>query len=639
MLRAMILLTAAFSLRGAERMGPPTMSVRQPHELAEAYAIYKFMGSRPLPLRQAHEDWTRSRLRMQADPSLRKWLKDQQAQLDDWMTHGGDKANWVAGWSHNLVDSATGLPVQWSLNMPEPANYTSADKKIHGAWVMMVRTKNIKSVADAVRLWKLTGNAADLDWATRQLDFYASAYGSWPVQTLNGRSQMMGQSLDEATSGMMLVDAVRIIGDAVPSGRRQHWRQGLFTPMLANLRASNLGVNNIAVWQAAATAVIATELGDQTSFADAIDGENGIRAMLKRGITPDYIWFESSTGYGQYTQRALAELFLYLSLIGKAGIMEREMLLTQNMITAQASMRYSDGSLPVVGDTVPGIKAFEPSLLSITQRTMPVRIPTLPIGWDTVIDSDMPTASTPTEHHSRLWPSYQAAMLRRNGWELFTSWGQHSASHAQADALSYELRYNGNIISGAPGTANYGSSLFLTFLRTGAAHNQPLIDGEGETKFGPGNLVSADETRIVATHPGFVGASVSRTLALDEHGAAVTTHITSNAGLHRLGDVFNTPCRAIVDKRNLPSQLVAPPPVGKGFSWWKMTNASQPTTAWSTTLLCGTARFVLSLNTSEAGRVLVSSTPDRDGKLTRTAIYFEAPSATALTLNWRFASQ
>jgi hypothetical protein len=584
-------------------LSPPTISS---YSQAQSVAGYKFVGQPPAPLRVAHEDWAAVRQRIQEDPATREWVQNRQKRLDGWNARFKDKLDWVAGWGHNLLDPSTGLPTPWSWTMAEPANATQAEQKLHGAWVY------------------------NLDWAARQLDFYSDGYAKWPIQHLSGVSQLMGQSLDEATNGIALADAVRIIGSSVPSARRQRWRDGLFKPMLVNLRVSNRGQNNIAMWQAAAAAILAVELGDEAAYRDAINGDNGIRAMLARGVTTDHLWFEPSVAYGQYTQRALGTLFLYLSLTGRAEPLRHEILLTQDMMATATSMRFADGTLPAFGDSVPGIRAFDPSLLAITQRTMPLRVPELPLTWDTVLDPNLPTAPTPTEQASRFWPASQAAMLRRGGWELFTSWGQQSASHAQGDALSYELRYKGAVVSGAAGTANYGSELFLKYLRTSAAHNQPLIDGEGETRFGPGVLVGADASHLIAHHPGFGSAQVARTMTLNEQGAKIETRIVTAGAAHRLGDVFNTSCQFATVAPLARAQA----PLGLGLNWWKRTQVSPPLNEWSTTLACGRARFRLSIHASSSGRVFVSQAPDRTGSLTRIAIYFEAPAAEVLATTW-----
>ena len=45
---------------------------------------------------------------------------------------------------------------------------------------------------------RLTGDKRYADWVAAQLDFYAENYLRWPLQNKNGKSRLMGQSLDDA---------------------------------------------------------------------------------------------------------------------------------------------------------------------------------------------------------------------------------------------------------------------------------------------------------------------------------------------------------------------------------------------------------------------------------------------------------
>ncbi|PZU81629.1 MAG: hypothetical protein DI530_00695 [Sphingomonas sp.] len=579
------------------------------------------------PLRRAVEDWDAARRRVATDPAAQQWLRGVRARTDSWIAGYGDRADWVAGWAHDMVDARTGLPVSWQWTTPEPP----AGSKAHGAWVFYRRTANIQTVLDAARLFRLTGQARYRDWAAQQLDLYAAGYARWPLQTFSGQSRMMGQSLDEATASISLADAARLIAPAVDPGRVAQWNSGLFAPMLGDIVKSNSGRNNIAVWQASASAVLAAHLGRDADYRAAIDGPNGIRAMLDRGVTPDGLWFEPSAGYAAYTIQALASLFTFASLNGRDAPLRAAMETTQRMLISRALMRFSDGTLPAYGDTTYGTQAFPPALIEQTQRTMPIRAGTLRLSWATLLDPDMPMAPPPAQTASRDWPYSQVAMLREGDWEAFFLYGQRSASHAQGDALAYELRYRGVPVTSDQGSAAYGSTLFLDYLRRSVAHDAPIVDGHGQATFKPGQLISFADGRIAARHDGYPGASVTRSLSVGDKGAADTTTITATGGAaRRLGVVFNADCPVTPAGTLTPG----PAPAGDGFGWWRQTQVSGATTRWSATLACaGGASFTLALDADRPGRVFVSQAPDRAGRYgQRTAIYFEAGSTPALTL-------
>lgn len=617
---AILLLTAAQSQEG-ER------SQAEEDVLAHRYAEYKLGDGHGSTARAATEDWGKARQRIAANPALGRWVDTHVRRLTEWIDNYPDRAEWIAGWGHNLVDSKTKLPFRWSWTSPEPAQ----DSPEHAAWVYYRRSTNIGNVQEAARLFRLTGNTRLADWAVAQLDFYAENYGKWPVQSLNGHSQMMGQSLDEAVAAIALADAARLLRGHVPQGRRTKWDAGLFVPLMKNLQTSNRARDNISVWQGSAIAILALELDRPADFNQAISGPGGIREMLAKGVTEDFLWFEPSNSYAAYAQIALGHLFVAADLAGKGDALQREKLLVQDWLIGQASMRFSDGTMPAIGDTTPGQPAFNPRVLDITQRTIPIRAPRLGIGWAAIIDPPPEQALSPTtEMRSQLWKTIQVAMLRREGWELLFRYGQANQSHAQYDALSYDLRYRNTIIFEAPGVAAYGSPLFLNYLRQSLAHIMPIVDGQGQAQLGPGELIAFDDNQVAARHGDFaVGAIAERRVALTNGAMEEITRISAGQGMgSRLGEVFNTPCRVELAEAFQDASAAQ----GKGFNFWGKTRVAQNIQHWQTDLTCGDARFSFSLNADKPGRLYVAGAPDRSGKLARTAIYFET-SAPEKVLN------
>lgn len=86
------------------------------------------------------------------------------------------------------------------------------------------------------------------------------------------------------------------------------------------------------------------------------------------------------------------------------------------------------------------------------------------------------------------------AILRRGDWQVFFHYGQLDASHAQAEALNYELFLGNTDISHDPGTVGYGSVLHREYFTRGLAHNVPLVNGEGQAPWHPGELLGFDES-------------------------------------------------------------------------------------------------------------------------------------------------
>lgn len=597
-------------------------------KLMQVYTDYKLPSSAPLLLREAHEDWNGARARMAREPIVKRWIESRREAVERWMANRRDKSAWIAGWGHDLVDAATCLPMQWTPNMPEPPPEDEAAAKIHGAWVYYQRSSNIAFTLEAARLWRLTGDSQYRDWSAAQLDFYAANYERWPEQQhYKAYSRMMGQSLDEATNGILLADAMRLLSSETTSGRMLRWHQKLFKPLLINLERSNIGRNNIAVWQGSASAILALEIGDRAALHRALESATGVRAMLRKGVQADFTWFEPSLAYTNYTLRALATLFVHMSLSGHGDRFVRERLLTQNMIASLLAVRFGDGSIPALGDTSTKLRGVDPGLLIISQRTMPLSAGVLPLTWETLLDP-VETAPLPLENKSRVWSYAQFAMLRADNSELFTHWGHKNTSHAQHDTLSWEAQIGGAKVTGSAGTATYSSELFRRYLRTPGAHNVAMVDGKGQKEVGPGTLIGHNQEDLTAQASGYVGTRIERSFRIDKNSIEIRTTIESqDSSLHRLGEIFNTEC---VVTPNKPLSSVETP-AGEGFDWWKETRASEPSKEWLATLNCGNVKTVLKWQADHTGRVFLSSAPDATGPLKRTALYFEAQTSTLTT--------
>ncbi|SEJ21354.1 Alginate lyase [Sphingomonas sp. OV641] len=623
---ALVLSAATLNLAAA----PPDMLATPTPVLAQAYANYKFAGPAPLPLREARQDWDGLRARVAREPAVARWVAARQRALDSWMALPRDDAAWIAGWGHDLIDPQTGRPLHWMYDMPEPPRGSAAADKLHGAWVYNRRSNNIRATQEAARLWRLTGDTRYRNWAAAQLDFYAANYMRWPERLkYKAYSRMMGQSLDEATNGIMLADAMQLLGNLVAPDRRRQWHEELFAPLLANLERSNLGRNNISVWQASAAAVLAMALDNKAALDRALNAENGVRAMLRKGVQADFTWFEPSLGYTNYTLRALSALFLQASLNGRGDNFVRERLLTQDMIASLLAVRFADKSVPALGDTSIRQAGVDPGLLALSQQTMPLRVGELPLSWETLLDP-VKSARLPEETASRVWKAAQFAMLRAGGTELFTHWGQRNASHAQQDALSWEAHIGGTTVTRPAGVANYGSRLFLTYLRTAAAHNMPVINGAGQQKPGPGRLIAHDTNVLTAQASGFAaGAQVTRRVMASAATVETRTNIRpQGGGNQRLGEIFHTQCDVTPELPLRPSAV----PKGDGFNWWQETRASEPSTNWRAMLTCDGVKVGLVWHADRVGRVRVSRGPDATGALNRTALYFEtdAPALTTM---------
>lgn len=506
------------------------------------------------PLRTAREDWDGARRRARNDPEWARWLAGRRAELDEWMAKRRDRVEWVAGWWHDFVSPKDGSFLTWTPEEPGPATLSSPSDprveltpKILGGWVYGFRSRHTEKVWEAARVYRLTGEAGYAEWAAVQLDFYAANYEKWPIQTAKLKSRLMHQSLDDANVLVRLVNAARLLEGYAAADRKRAWVEQLFLPMAGLLDETIQRIHNIACWQRSAMAQTALYIGDPALWRRAVDGPYGIRKQIEHGVTSEYLWFEQSMGYNGYVVNALLPLFTMASLEGRAVELESEMHVVQNMMLAPILLRFPGGRLPNPADATGVQRAPNEALLASAYRVFPTTIGlTRASGernWDTLVDPPplAPASLALPEVESRNLPSSRMAVLRQGPWQVYFHYGQIHASHAQAEALNFEAYFGETGITHDAGTVGYGSPLHTGFYRTGAAHNVPLVNGEGQARWQPGELVAFSSAHVAARQPNYrPGVAAARELRIED-GALVDMVTIELAGgePQRLGAVLH----------------------------------------------------------------------------------------------------
>jgi oligo-alginate lyase len=304
----------------------------------------------------------------------------------------------------------------------------------------------------------------------------------------------------------------------------------------------------------------------------AVDGPYGIRKQIEHGVTSEYLWFEQSMGYNSYVVSALLPLFTLAAIEGRDGELREEMHAIQNMMLAPIMMRFPGNRLPNPADATGGApRAPNERLLGGAYRVFPtalgLRFAASERSWDTLIDPPppAPAAAPLPETPARSLTSSRMAILRGGPWQVYFHYGQIHASHAQAEALNFEAFHGTVDITHDPGTVGYGSPLHTGFYRTGAAHNVPLVNGEGQARWQPGELISFSPTHAVARQPEYrPGVAAARDLRID--GARLIDTVTlelAGAAPQRLGTALHLQGRVRVPE---VAEAVEPP-----LPYWRET--------------------------------------------------------------------
>lgn len=593
--------------------------------------------------RTAKEDWAALAALYKSDAGVANWVKGEQARVDAWMAKSFERADLIGGWINYYTDSKTGLLLKWTPDDPEPPNATTDPaKRFKAAWVAQARTYNIAQIQTAARLFRVTGQGRYAEWAAKQLDFYAQQYTKWPVSTAEGRSTMYMQGLDEAVDLFPLIDAARLLDAFAGSSRTSNWKAGLFMPMATNLKSTSAPKSNIQLWHAAAIAAIAMRYKDQALLDYAINDPAGIKANMAAGLTTDNLWIEGSFAYNTYVIECLSKLLVAAGVEGYADMFVAEADSALRMLLAPMEYRFDDGTIPNPGDST-GTPVVVNNLAHwYLFRTMPtywgVSVAQGWRTWEVLLDPPTAnkTATAPTipPATTKNFDSLRWTVLRAGNWQAFVRYGGMHGNHWADEAFNFELRHGTTGIAVDPGTVTYGSPQHAGYFQRGPAGNVPLVDGDNQSKWAPGTLLSFDATSatLAAEQPLFqADATVGRTFRLTTGGMVEQTVLKVPSGkTKRLGMVFSTTCD-IVPGAGMTGATGQPAlPAVTAFGYWTNTVTYSAASNWRATLKCANNKnYVMQVWGPNAQRIYIGKAPNTPMPSTRNSIYYEvsAPSA------------
>ncbi|MEJ0000621.1 MAG: heparinase II/III family protein [Verrucomicrobiota bacterium] len=514
---------------------------------------------------------------------------------------------------------------------------------MRAAWIGVFRQKHIEHIVEA-----RAALPADRRIPVRrvgragQLDFYADHFAEWPRVNHVGTSQLTYQSLDDAVELTQLVEAARTLDAYVSPERKRRWIDGCFKPDAALLQASFQTIHNIACWCRSAEVQVALYSGDNALWTQAVEGPNGIREQVARGVTSDYLWFEQSLGYNAYVVQALLPCFTNAMRAGRGRrSLRAEMETVENLMLTPAAMRFPDGHLPNPADSNAIHHAPDRELLARAANLFPTAIGLRQLAgeksWTALLASSntAPEAAPLPEVTSRNLESTRMAILRHGPWQVFFHYGQLTASHAQAEALNFEAAFGTTDVSHDPGTVGYGSPMSRDYYRAGVCHNVPLVDGAGQEGWDPGKLERFASQSVSASQPRYrTHAEAARRLEVlgdllrDTESISVTDGTT-----HALGFMLNLQGK-IHFAAPLAADLSFPDSRPAGFRYFRDATRADFRDQAIFTVDCSGTRFRVTLQLPGAFTLWHVSAPDGPPNR-REAVYLET-RGTAATLTTTF---
>ncbi|MDR2675523.1 MAG: heparinase II/III-family protein, partial [Opitutaceae bacterium] len=362
------------------------------------------------------------------------------------------------------------------------------------------------------------------------IDLYASGYPQiTPYESGILKGKLFGNFLNDATTLVQMCQAALLIWDRVPENKKEFWRRNYFLPEARLLDDGFACPINIACWQRAAQGLVALLYNDGALWKEVVDGKEGIRRQLGRGVTSDYFWFEQSLGYNYYVVDALLPFFEEAARRGRMEEIRDEAAILENLILAPLELRFPNGFLPNPADVTGRMQASRVrERLARVAHLFPTDVGCHAAGkikdWAVLLnppaspgDTDAAPPAFP-EVKSRAFESTRFVVLKNDPWQVFVHFGQVDLNHAQAEAPGFEACHGKLPVTLDPGTVAYSSPLYKSYYKAGLADNVPLVNGLPQSTWRPGRLLAFDarENRaVVAQHPYVPGWNATREFHID----------------------------------------------------------------------------------------------------------------------------
>ncbi len=430
---------------------------------------------------------------------------------------------------------------------------TKPERDYDGIVIMSVHGRYANLVRDLGIVYQVTGDRRYAEKAKEILLAYAERYLSYPLHTIRGEPQIGGgrvgpQTLDESTWLIPMAQGADLIWEILTESERQTLAQKLFLPAVKEvILPHRMGVHNIQCWKNSAVGLVGFLLGDKQLIWEAIENpERGYWTQMRKGVSPDGVWWEGAWGYHFYTLSALWHLTEAARNCG-INLYGEEL---KGMFDAPFKFMMPNWRLPAFNDSTEvallteiGFARFgitQPIYeLAYARYREPMYATLLSRGerrsdfalWFGVGELPKPQ---PLQWRSVNYPSSGYAILAKGEGEQATwlclKYGPHGGGHGHPDKLNFVLYALCQVLALDPGMARYGVPIHSGWYRTTLAHNTLVVD-EVNQKPAEGKCLafgSKQEVDFAVADAGDIydGVQFRRAVALlDENCVIVIDHI------------------------------------------------------------------------------------------------------------------
>lgn len=440
-------------------------------------------------------NWDLIKTRIKKEKWAREFIKATVEKLDDFIEDYHDEASRVTGWFHHYnCEECQGRLIFNVKNSQEHVcsvcGHINSNETITKVWYNMYRGRVNASVYESGMMYRLTGDEKYIRHMKKVLDFYADNYDDFVSEPIAKRfeGKLQNQHLDDASAVMNLLLGIDMARERFSEAELKNYYEKLFKREAEMFDFFANRIYNIPVWIKCAQAAVGAFFGEEEHIKKGFYSIYGILDQLNKGVTDEGMWYEGSMHYHYYTVHPIAMLMFICRRvefnIPQMGYIYEKV---EKMFEYPLKMMFSNKRLPNPHDGHPFLDIFHyrtqyeyasviydnPLFRKVCSmfcegEAKPTFTRLLFNTWENEkYDVDFGTVNNPASG---------TAMLRKGGTELFFRYSTLTHLHRHPDEMSFEMAFDGDVVSYDIGNGGYASSLFVEWQRKTLCHNTVVID-------------------------------------------------------------------------------------------------------------------------------------------------------------------
>ncbi|HQO69151.1 MAG TPA: heparinase II/III family protein [Clostridia bacterium] len=422
---------------------------------------------------------------------------------DEFITTYHDSVDWKAGWGHDFhCDYCSGA---LTFDIKNRGIYkcsickkeNSGDRK-DWAWTTSYRSTSCAYVKYAGILYSITKQSKYIDYIRKVMNFLTDNYEKFESFAPNLRflGRYTGTGLSDAANTMSLLYGIDAAQDHLTKAELDKWHKGFFTPQADMFDFFANKIYNIPLWQKVSEANIGVFFKDEEIIKRAFYSKFGIMDQLRRGVTQDGMWFETSTGYHFFGLAATAELLLLCQRNEVLCIPEHDelMKIIESQFMFPLKIMFKNGCIANPCDSGLDMDIFKyqnayvkacalfdnPYFKQVLgyikyKQKQPKTLDEILYGIEYDECDHLP------DFGSNNFEDSFCSILKNDVTELYLKTGIKTICHSHPDVMTMEMAFYGDLVSKDIGSAGYSSQIFYEWQHKTIAHNTVVINQKDQT--------------------------------------------------------------------------------------------------------------------------------------------------------------